>query len=623
MHKMIAVFTGDVTSSLQEIVIKKIISQANELGYDTAFICTYGSYNEDLLYSEGERAFVHLADYSTFDGMIILEDLLDIEGMADELYKEVITNATCPIVYFRTIREGCYSVLTHNTRAMETMTRHFIVDHGFTDICYMSGKPGHLDTTERLQGFLNVMKEYKLPINKHTVFHGDYWREKGAEALDWFMEGRDKYPQAIICANDYMALSICDELTARGYKVPEDVCVSGFDYLDEARNHKPSLTSIEVDFEAMAGDAVKIIDRVNRGEEVERFQYTDPKIHYHNSCCGEQVTISNISKIIEDNYLHTAAAKRLMLSITEYQDCFVEDEYFRIADKYHSIINVDNVWVCMCDTDENGFSEVENDTKFSNQMVLKRRFFGDKSASKMNEVFERRNLLPDSCWPEDKYNNYLFFCLHYKNKVYGYVAIDTPTRGWFQIYMQAYYVNLANAIEDAYIQKELANLEEIRALYHKDPLTGIYNRRGFDKFLRERYETFKETKVSFGIASIDLDGLKYINDTFGHPAGDKAITLVAHTLDKVMLDTEFCGRVGGDEFSALIDTQVPGRIDAFKADFYKEIAKVNENLNSYTVGASIGICDLAENPLAPLSLHLKKADIRMYENKRMRKASVR
>ena len=142
-------------------------------------------------------------------------------------------------------------MLLENKQPMKNMTRHFLEDHGFRDICYMSGKKELWDSAQRLEGFLEAMEEKGIPVTEHMIFHGDYWREKGKVAIDWFMEGRDTYPQAIICANDYMALSICEELRERGVNVPEDVCVSGFDYVYEAKFYQPSITSIFVDFPKM------------------------------------------------------------------------------------------------------------------------------------------------------------------------------------------------------------------------------------------------------------------------------------------------------------------------------------------------------------------------------------
>ena len=57
-----------------------------------------------------------------------------------------------------------------------------------------------------------------IEVGEHDIYEGNYWTNRGAKAVDYFLDGKDDYPEAIICANDYMALSICEELKKRGEK---------------------------------------------------------------------------------------------------------------------------------------------------------------------------------------------------------------------------------------------------------------------------------------------------------------------------------------------------------------------------------------------------------------------
>ena len=78
MRKRIGVFIGEIAQDYQRIVAQGVAKRANSLGYDTVFICSYGSYNEDILYAEGEKSCIHLPDCSTFNGIIVTEDVFDI-----------------------------------------------------------------------------------------------------------------------------------------------------------------------------------------------------------------------------------------------------------------------------------------------------------------------------------------------------------------------------------------------------------------------------------------------------------------------------------------------------------------------------------------------------------------
>lgn len=624
MRKRIGVFIGEIAQEYQKTVARGIARRANSLGYDVVYICAYGNYSDDLLYIEGEKACIHLPDCKTFDGIIITEDVFDIEGMGDELYDIIKDTAECPVVYLRTNRPGCYGVLPENRLSMESMVRHFTDVHGFKDICYMSGKQYLQDSVERLDGYLHVMEEHGIAVNDHMIFHGDYWRYKAVEALDWFMEGRETYPEAIICANDYMALSICEELEKRGVHVPDDVCVSGFDYVDESKANIPSLTSLEVDFDGIAKRAVDIIDNVNANREEAMLQRVPAKLIINRSCgCGKQHVFSNVIDLIKSEQRNTDDTKNIFLSVSDYQEAFEYQDYMKIASKYRRFLRTDKSYFCLADKEEAGFDEVENDSKFTRLMQLRQTFTGKDAVKEDDIKFPRWKILPDELWSEDKPDNIFVFSIHFKNKMYGYVATRMPEdEQWFDIYTQGYLMTLANAIENSEIHKKMEGLEEIQALYQNDALTGILNRRGFDKMMQDRYKEAMDEGKPIGLASIDMDNLKVINDTYGHSEGDKALILLANALKSVMKEGDFCARIGGDEFSAVINVTKPERCTEFKKEFQEAICYVNNSATDlpYKIGASVGICESTEVDATSLMSCVRIADARMYSEKHEKKA---
>lgn len=622
MRKRIGVFIGEIAQDYQRIVAQGVAKRANNIGYDTVFFCNYGSYTEDILYAEGEKSCIYLPDCSTFNGIIVTEDVFDIEGMPDELYKVIQNTANCPVVYLRSTRDNCFSVLSENQRSIESMVRHFTDVHGFTDICYMSGKRDAEDAQERLQGYLNVMAEHGIEVNEHMVFHGDYWRYKGKEAIDWFMQNRRTSPQAIVCANDYMALSICEELKRRGIRVPQDVAVSGFDFLDEARVNNPSLTSLEVDFESMVSRAVDIIDSVNRGRKEERIQRVDAKLMLHKSCgCGKQYKYKNVFDLMIKNQKFVDDTKNTLISVTDYQYAFEFDEYMAVADKYRRFSRSPKTFICMSDEEESGFDDVENDSSYTRRMVLKRVFEDDKPAEKLNIMFPRKKILPDEFWSEAEPNNFFIFTLHFKNIVHGYLVASMPRGTWFDIHTQGYMMTLANAIENSDVHKKMEHLESIRAIYQNDALTGILNRRGYDRILQEKYAEARSEYRTIGICSIDMDNLKIINDTYGHSEGDKALIILAKSITSCMQEGDICARIGGDEFAAVINVTSRERCSDFKRDLAEALKRESMEMGSkYIVDASVGICESTEYHASSLVACIQLADRRMYEEKRNKKA---
>jgi len=87
-----------------------------------------------------------------------------------------------------------------------------------------------------------------------------------------------------------------------------------------------------------------------------------------------------------------------------------------------------------------------------------------------------------------------------------------------------------------------------RDLSMRDSLTGVANRRGLDDRLAQEWDRAARYGHDISVISIDLDGLKTINDCYGHAAGDAVIVAVAHRLVSQVRGTDFVARIGGDEF---------------------------------------------------------------------------
>ncbi len=619
MRKRIGVFIGEVGAEYQRMVLHSIFRRAKELNYDIFVFANFGSYSDNVLYAEGEKSIVYLPEVSTLQGIIVAEDTLDIDGMGEELEEYLRKNAACPIVYLRSPKDNFYNIRVDDLEAMEDMTRHFIEDHGFRDICFMTGKKEYADAQSRYRGFLNVMEEAGIPVTEHMVFEGDYWREKGKEAVDWFMEGRETYPEAIICSNDYMALSICEELEKRGVCVPEKVCVSGYDNITDAEFHQPSLTTVRIPFDKIGMRAVEMIDNVRNGRMQEHIERVKGELVLRKSCgCGRQEIPSNWSELREKIYIQDNNIKQIVFMTTDCQDAFEENDYLLAAEKYIHSIRFDKACLCLCDEEEK--EQEEKKDCFTENMVLKRFYTVAHQVVNIEQKFPRRELLPPRVLTEEGPEAFLIFSIHCKHNIYGYIALTFLEDQWTDSFTQAYLMSLANAIEDGVIHQNILGLEQIKMIYLKDSLTGIYNRRGFEKNLRQLYEGLQKGREHLSIVSIDMDGLKYINDHYGHGEGDEALRRLAKVMENIAGERDVCARMGGDEFAMLLLSEESNRNDTFEEVFVAAIKEEEKNADKpYPFHASIGICALEENNGLSLMECIQLADKRMYEQKKKNK----
>ncbi|WP_340559424.1 GGDEF domain-containing protein [Streptomyces sp. GSL17-111] len=147
----------------------------------------------------------------------------------------------------------------------------------------------------------------------------------------------------------------------------------------------------------------------------------------------------------------------------------------------------------------------------------------------------------------------------------------------------------------------------------RDPLTGLRTRAAF-----ERAAARALRRGPAAVLVIDLDGFKHVNDTFGHAAGDHALTVAAGALTEVLEGRGgIAGRLGGDEFAAVVpapqDYAVPWLLRALHGALCAPLAYQGHTVH---VGASIGASLTAEHPTPCLSLALRRADEAMYAAKR-------
>jgi diguanylate cyclase (GGDEF)-like protein/PAS domain S-box-containing protein len=111
-------------------------------------------------------------------------------------------------------------------------------------------------------------------------------------------------------------------------------------------------------------------------------------------------------------------------------------------------------------------------------------------------------------------------------------------------------LHFISQIQDCTEQRELE--QRLRHQAEHDPLTGLANRRRFEVELERQIERCSRHPESAALAVIDLDGFKAVNDSHGHAAGDKLLTVVAGALRRRVRSTDVAARIGGDEFAVIL-----------------------------------------------------------------------
>ena len=169
-----------------------------------------------------------------------------------------------------------------------------------------------------------------------------------------------------------------------------------------------------------------------------------------------------------------------------------------------------------------------------------------------------------------------------------------------------------------------SQIEEARAFYQlatRDRLTGLANRAYFEDHLRQVLAMARRSGQGFALLMLDMDGLKAINDTCGHLAGDEALCALARRLQAHTRESDVAARLGGDEFAVLLTSvrDRPGAVLASEKLAMGLDGPFRHEGREHPMGASVGLACYPEDGESAEAL-MAFADARMYEAKRARKA---
>lgn len=618
--KKIALLIGDISAEFQSELAISMYQRAKEYGYTIHAFVVYGLYGVNSFHAYNELSSLLIPDFSEYDVVVTVTSTFEAEGLFEKFKKTVLNQVVCPVISVRSEDPDYYSVIYDNYQTMRQMVEHFIEHHHMKKIAFVSGPISRKDASERYRAYRDVMSEHRLPVDEdHMVFYGNFWKNEGVRIVNHLLSDPDHIPEAIICANDYMAEATAAELQNRGYRIPEDICISGYDDLIEAQLLTPPLTSVHVDTAGLGQRTIDLAASLINKEEV-------PRIHMHPSApvfrgsCGcpscsnselmntmfqkwqrMSATIDNITNLSND-----------FATINTYTD-LIHDSIPYISNCY-----MNRIYVCLCDQAEKRQEEAEMASKFTNNITLKT-ILGRDSYKEMNISFPRSEILPKEYLDTIEFP--IITSIFNRDNFMGYFVAESEgvltlphsvhiLRCWFQ--------EFSATLHRLSVYDQNIELQRFLELSNHDELTGVLNRRGLEPKLREFSLKVMNPSYRFCVMSVDMDGLKFINDTYGHAEGDTAIRSLAQILSKTLRHVDVVARVGGDEFNIYLDTNQQSEVEEFLHKVYDEIDKYNlTSHRPYRLSASFGydFCSFDKR----LSEAQRSADNAMYEEKAQHK----
>lgn len=630
----IAVIVSGIDEYYQSCILEGIQRFAREHKINLAHFIAFGGIMSDSKHDIGEYNIFSLPDFSRFDGAILLANTISSSYVADGIISR-IKNAGIPAVSIDRDIPEFYHIGIDNSSAMEKIVEHFIVHHNFRIFNYISGPQNNPESVQRYNAFRSVLEKYNLPFDERRVYFGDFRAMSGRQASEYFLESGLPLPDAVISANDVMALSAMNVFEENNIKIPGDVCFSGFDNTYDARNYSPELTSVQRPLAESGILSCKLLFEHINGKKNERSFILDMKPRFTQSCGCESYNPETSESFKKHNYknLENNSVSRSMINRMSCKliDCDSFDEYIENLKPFVNEIKAEEFYLCLCDNWNADIDKKDNYNFCLNHDFTVEGYtknvtvpcvFRNGSFSGIPS-FESGYMIPEMFGNTGRNKVYYFVPLHFRERCLGYLAIlnsDFPMKSPM---FQTWSITISGSLENI---RKIGCLDsavkKLNCLYTVDTLSGIYNRNGFKNHSSELFDYCINHKKPVMLMFIDMDNLKGINDNYGHKYGDSAIHAIAEAIKKSCTNGEVYCRFGGDEFIVFGADYSEENAVSLTEKIHENIKKESDKLNQeYTLTASIGHYIQVPEKDSQIFQLVTVADHIMYENKKKKKKS--
>lgn len=596
-----------------------------------------GDWSRDEDYNIGEYNIYHLPNLDDFDGIIV--DLNNIHYLEARDY--VITSAKAtgkPVVSIVNDIEDFYYVGIDNYAAMQEIIRHLYEVHHCKSFWFVMGPDDNYENCRRAEALRDFMETHGLACEKKDFYFENYEYKSGVNGFKQLMAEHDTLPDAIICANDNIAVGVCEEAAKYGYHAPEDFLITGFDDFDKASYYSPHITTVSHIREEVGYLSADILIRLWRGEEVPRFNYTKHRCIFWESCgCKADIRVDQAKHLKEQIMygIETDEFEEQVLSLEyELMQCESVREMSQRIPKCIPAMRCDAMYLII-DEHMDDFRQLKD--YYDRHMIEDEEFCVHGYPQKMRVEFayengamlEQENKMISGLFPmfetAEGGKDFLFLPLHFRERTVGYFVIRNAVYLMEKQYLFQVMNVLTSAMENLHKKEKQGYLNQVLSdLYVKDTMTGMYNRVGYQKLACRMFEDKKQKKENLSIVFIDMDRLKYINDNFGHIHGDWAIKTIAGTILKYIPEGAIAVRTGGDEFLIILEKEETAKLDGMVAHIREEIKERSSEMNfPFPLTISVGCIHTDMTTEKQLDDYVREADEIMYLEKVAKKANRR
>lgn len=620
--KIVGVCISELHSVFKVEQVEKLNRELREYGFKMIVFNSLSNIYDTSVYDVGSSSVFNFIDFSYIDCLVMFDRGFSSKILGADIVAKAKENGV-PVVTLNSEMEDCYAVLDDFKTSYRNLIRHVIRDHGARDTYFMSGFRWNPESLDRLACYKKALGEEKISFDESMVGYGEFWEEPARKVLNELLEERPTPPRAIICANDCMAMAVCTRLEELGFKVPEDVIVTGYDGIEEGKYFTPNISTVKEDGEESARVCAKLIYDILEGNPVNKVTRIPYKLILNESCgCSSCEDFGDYRR-------------RMAMSMKKKRDMDGhETEVFEGVDRFLNAKSLPEILEIM-----SGYYLKEKSYICIRSLLLESlgiMFKGDfkvdctheyavmSADSKEEFGLEEADLsrvIPDiDKWVKDD-TVCVINSLYVEDYQYGLYIFKTDN-----IQMMSDRINrisralnlLFGTVYTRMIQVGMQN--ELEMIPYIDQVTQIANLKGLNKWFKEFSDKQENHEKPVGITVIKIDRYKYIYETYGVEESEYVATTVANMILNINAGRKFVARTADDEF-VLVDytfeTDDVNGNEKIVAERILTLESAIENFNSmhikdYTININTGTNITNKNWNADVRLLVKLACGEMY-----------
>jgi len=542
--------------------------------------------------------------------------------------------------------ENCYSTKCNTDGIYRQLVSHLIEKHNCKNIGFFSANETKSEEAlERFESYKNALKFNHIEYNPDLVLHGNFTRYLTKRIIAEKYTSKEQVPfDAIICANDLTATGCIEGFGNLGISIPEELKVIGFDDSIQSSLSTPTISSVNQQIQEQGKIAIELIYKAINGEPIPSCTEVSLAPIYRQSCgCistdnhspvyrneeGKVVTQNgNYREFIQGYYDKINDSRNIYIIFDFLHSNETLETLARASDSIFNITGFKGIAVSLYDSP----IEWHMGDNFHYPQNIRLACINDKPANIRQIHYDdfynpHENLIPKAMG--DASGFFILQPIYNCSKNYGYFLCHYSDQKLeiYSIYMKIINQAIAQAVEfsrslekNHLLEIEKESLEQSNLNLAKqsrtDELTKILNRRGLLEYGQQQINLSISMDTTGSVFFADLDGLKKINDTYGHKMGDLAIQLAAQALKSPLRKADIVGRLSGDEFAVIATDMSMQLLEKARSKLDAACEKLREeNDLPFTLSISLGGTEY-NNDNYYLKDLLINADKNLYEEKK-------